>query len=432
MVSAVIDVAASSDQASRLRETVEERPRPHPPDEDGEDQDATDGAAPRPGPSGHAPAPTAGGEHAVEHVQPPRPPSGPSPRGVRRRSRAASRSRARRPASRSQAPRDPGERVRIVGRDQPSRQTRSAAAPAPAATPPTSVATTGSPAPSASVTTMPYASRRDGRTSRSARPEHVGHGAPRPGGPASGPGRRTGRRRPDGGGRRRTHGSRSRDPTSAQVHGRSAMRVSASTSRSCPLCRATAPTHSNRPPSCVPGASSRRSAPGRATATRSGGSPYRSRSRCRVQALVVTTAAAQARTRASSASGTSTPPSGMCTSTTSRSRSASGTSTEPAAEATNPSTRTRAPSGEVGRGRAVQRPGRRRPRRTSQPRGAQAVADPPVVGVAAARPREVVDATGDDEADVRAHGPPSLPPGMNRILAQSVSAGVSIDTEVPC
>ena len=147
-------------------------------------------------------------------------------------------------------------------------------------------------------------------------------------------------------------GSRSRLPTHVHCQDRSAIAVSAPSSRSWPLSSVTAATHSSSPPAAVPVTGSAASTAGRATATRSAGNRYSSSSRSRVQALVVTTAAAADRTarsrlRVPSASSKGRRPSGMCTSTTSRNRAASGTSTSGAVEATSPSSSTTVPSGIV-------------------------------------------------------------------------------------
>ena len=265
---------------------------------------------------------------------------------------------------------------------------------------------------------MPYVSACEASTSRSAAAY-----ARSSSGPVRGPGKRTRSPSPCFRVARRTPsanaGSRSRLPTHAQRQDRSVAVASASSSTSCPLSGVTAATQSSASPAAVPGARPAASTPGSATCTRSAGSAYSSASRRRVHALVVTTAAAAARTsrsRARTAPASSSGgrwPSGMCTSTTCRSRPACGTSASGAADAISPSSSTTAPSGirptarasaacpaAPGRGQApgdamlVHRPAER----------GEPAADLAVVRVAAARPRRVVDALGDDDVDLRHSG----------------------------
>ena len=265
---------------------------------------------------------------------------------------------------------------------------------------------------------MPYVSACEASTSRSAAAY-----ARSSCGPVRGPGKRTRSPSPPPRARRRTPsanaGSRSRLPTHAQRQDRSVAVASASSSTSCPLPGVTAATQSSASPAAVPGARPAASTPGSATCTRSAGSAYSSASRRRVHALVVTTAAAAARTSRSRArTAPASPsggrwPSGMCTSTTCRSRRACGTSASGAADAISPSSSTTAPSGirPTARARAAwpAAPGRgqapgdgvlvHRPAERGEPS-----ADPAVVDVAAARPRGIVDALGDDDVDLRHSG----------------------------
>src|SRR6185437_15971407 len=85
-----------------------------------------------------------------------------------RRSRAAARNRRRRPASSSQERSAPRSAAGSPGGTSKPGRVPSAPCPSVSGTPPTSAATTGSPRASASATTMPYVSPREGSTSTSA------------------------------------------------------------------------------------------------------------------------------------------------------------------------------------------------------------------------------------------------------------------------
>ena len=179
--------------------------------------------------------------------------------------------------------------------------------------------------------------------------------------------------------------------------------ASPSSSTSCPLSGVNAATHSSESPATLPGARRAASTPGSDTCTRSAGSAYSSPSRRRVHALVVTTAAAASRTSRSRArTAPASPsggrwPSGMCTSTTClqparlrHERLGGGGGDQPIEQhhgaIRNPPNGAREGGG-VAHGVLPHGPAQR----------GEPVADAAVVGVAAARPRRVVDALRDDD-----------------------------------
>jgi hypothetical protein len=116
---------------------------------------------------------------------------------------------------------------------------------------------------SASITTMPYVSARDGSTSRSA-PAYAASSAS----PVRGPTKWT-RPWPAAG----NPGARSRAPTQTQLHGKSSSLASASSSTSWPLRGMTAATQSSRSPVGLPTTSGAGATPGGATCIRCGGTP---------------------------------------------------------------------------------------------------------------------------------------------------------------
>ena len=216
--------------------------------------------------------------------------------------------------------------------------------------------------------------------------------------------------------RRRTPGRGPGCPRTRSARTSCVAVASASSSTSCPLSRVTGATQSSASPAALPGARPAASTPGSATCTRSAGSAYSSPSRRRVHALVVTTAAAAARTSRSrrgdlviqrAVAQRHVHQDDLPQPARVRHERLGGGGRDQPVEQDHGAVRNppdRACQGGVPRG-AGSRPGAghrvlvHRPAERGEPS-----ADPAVVGVAAARPRGVVDSLGHDDVDLRHSG----------------------------